>query len=80
MNTFTKVLLSVPLLLTTVACGADRIVSYNFMGQSISVNCSAKSIQDPNSGEWKNLRTIERENGKAGRLFSESLIVDACES
>ncbi len=48
------------------------------MGQDLSVNCSTKSIQDPKTGEWKNLKHVERESGKASRHFMEAMIEDAC--
>ena len=56
MNKLTKVLISVPFLLGSVACGAeDRIVTGPNPvwenGPEISINCTQKTILE--DGEWK---------------------------
>ncbi len=74
MNNFTKVLLSVPLLLTTVACGADRIVKgpNPFVpSQSIEVNCTQKEIFE--KGEWKG-----RKDYPGFENFFDVIIRDVC--
>ena len=82
MNTFTKVLLTVPFLFGTVACaGEDRIVSApNPYGTGyglydIKVNCSQGTFFDTSDNTW----TSPNQYPSSQRGMIRGFIEDACD-
>jgi len=77
MNTFTKVLLTVPFLFGTVACaGEDRIVTGpNPIGSSfpdVTVNCTKRLVRTP-GGRW-----MDREDHKGTEKLFDYGIKEIC--